>query len=59
MIRGFENISREQSQQLLNWFFHRATVEQRRALAGALPQAYNAWVGADVATVSINGEVLA
>lgn len=51
MSKGFDNCTREQQQQLLNWFFYRVMPEQRMTLARDLPQAYNAYVGRTVVTV--------
>lgn len=44
-IRNFDNCTREQHEQLLNWFFYRLKPEQRTALHADLPRAYDAFIG--------------
>ena len=40
---------------LLKWFFYRITAEERAALMREHPEAYNRYVGQDVARVCIDG----
>jgi hypothetical protein len=48
---GFDALTREQSKQMLEFFMHRVSPEQREELAGTLPAAYNAWCGSQVVKV--------
>lgn len=54
---GFDNLTREQSRQLLEFFMYRlgstsrTLAELRDELAASLPQCYNAWYGRDVVKV--------
>lgn len=38
---------------LLRWFEHRMTAEDRQALMRELPEAYNRWVGEQIAIVTL------
>lgn len=61
MQMGFNNLTREQSRQLLDFFMYRlgstrkTLADLRDELAATLPGAYNAWYGSDVVkVVSVN-----
>lgn len=50
-LNQFDNCTREQQKQLLDWFFYRVKPGQRWELMQDLPSAYNAYVGQDVVQV--------
>lgn len=49
---GSGNLTTEQKDQLIEWFFHRINPDQREELAGSLPAAYNAYNGREVVQVT-------
>jgi hypothetical protein len=49
--KGFDNLTREQQKQLLEWFFHRVQPGQRCLLMQDLPAAYNAYHGDEIVQV--------
>lgn len=53
-MRNFDNVTHEQAEQLLNWFFYRIKPDQRAELRAALPQAYDAFTGSTPARNSYN-----
>lgn len=53
-MNGFDNLSREQAKQLLEFFMYRLggkKCDLREELAASLPVAYNAWHGRDIVQV--------